>query len=69
MFRQTFSLKPSLEYNESDFINMQFSCQRNSDLIELPRHQLLSREEDGVFAGLVETAMYTIAAKLIFSRD
>jgi hypothetical protein len=68
MFQQTFSLKPSLEYNESDFINMQFSCQRNSDLIELPRHQLLSRE-DGVFADLVEAAMHTMAAKLIFSRD
>jgi hypothetical protein len=68
MFRQTFSLKPSLKYNENDFINMQFSCQRNSDLIELSRHHLVSGG-DGFFTGEVEATMHTIMAKLIFVRN
>jgi hypothetical protein len=60
---------PSLKYNENDSINMQFSCQRNSDLIELTRHKLVG-SGDGFFAGEVEGAMHTITAKLIlFARN
>ncbi len=47
-----FLIQPSLKYYDSDFINMQFSCQRNSDLIELPCHQVISRESES-FVGEV----------------
>jgi hypothetical protein len=48
---------------------MQFSCQRNSDLIELTRHKLVG-SGDGLFAGEVEGAMHTITAKrILFARN
>jgi len=39
--------KPSLKIIWKRFYHMQFSCQRNSDLIELPRHQVSGREDGG----------------------
>ncbi len=50
------------------FYHMQFSCQRNSDLIHLLRHRVLSRE-DGSFACEVAAATRKVTAKLIFSRN
>ncbi len=60
-----FLIQPSLKYYDDDFINMQFSCQRNLDLIELPRQQVLSREDGEE----VEATMHTITVKLIFLRN
>ncbi len=50
------------------FYHMQFSCQRNSDLIHLLRRLVIGRE-DGNFACEAVPTMHTVAAKLIFSRN